>query len=172
MYQSEPYVEYVLHTKIVPSSSRRGEAPIGLSCNSKDLKCVVVRRRRRRPSVPIEFPRKYSFNFVWVSNNLRTTGSSLLSSHVSTYRTNCTYEKASINIEAKYGTDLRGNWYWVPRRLLGGIVNNVKLIPRGLRRIKILELYIDSVFSVGIRSVFLGIYHTDTEGKFGRYISV
>ena len=25
------YVEYVLHTKIVPSSSRRGEAPIGLS---------------------------------------------------------------------------------------------------------------------------------------------
>jgi hypothetical protein len=23
--------------------------------------------------------------------------------------TNCTYEKASINIEAKYGTDLRGN---------------------------------------------------------------
>ena len=35
-----------------------------------------------------------------------------------------------------------------------------------------LELYIDSVFSVGIRSVFLGIYHTDTEGKFGWYISV
>jgi len=28
-------------------------------------------------------------------------------------------------------------------------------------------LYTDSVFSVGIRSVFLGIYHTDTEGKFG-----
>jgi len=26
-------------------------------------------------------------------------------------------------------------------------------------------LYTDSVFSVGIRSVFLGIYHTDTEGK-------
>ena len=25
------YVEYVLHAKIVPSSSRRGEAPIGLS---------------------------------------------------------------------------------------------------------------------------------------------
>jgi hypothetical protein len=37
---------------------------------------------------------------------------------------------------------------------------------------KALELYTDSVFSVGIRSVFLGIYHTDTEGKFGRYISV
>jgi hypothetical protein len=35
-----------------------------------------------------------------------------------------------------------------------------------------LELYTDSVFSVGIRSVFLGIYHTDTEGKLGRYISV
>jgi len=33
-------------------------------------------------------------------------------------------------------------------------------------------LYTDSVFSVGIRSVFLGIYHTDTEGKFGGYISV
>ena len=37
---------------------------------------------------------------------------------------------------------------------------------------KTLELYTDSVFSVGIRSVFLGIYHTDTEGKLGRYISV
>jgi hypothetical protein len=36
----------------------------------------------------------------------------------------------------------------------------------------LLELYTDSVFSVGIRSVFLGIYHTDTEGKLGRYISV
>ena len=32
-----------------------------------------------------------------------------------------------------------------------------------------LELYTDSVFSVGIRSVFLGIYHTDTEGKLGQY---
>jgi len=32
-----------------------------------------------------------------------------------------------------------------------------------------LELYTDSVFSVGIRSVFLGNYHTDTEGKLGRY---
>jgi hypothetical protein len=65
----------------------------------------------------------------------------LLSSHISTYRTyskklildsciwnvvclcqiyfgvsgtNCTYEEASIDIEAKYGTDLRGNCYWVP----------------------------------------------------------
>jgi hypothetical protein len=37
---------------------------------------------------------------------------------------------------------------------------------------KYLELYTDSVFSVGIRSVFLGIYHTDTEGKLGRYISI
>jgi hypothetical protein len=36
----------------------------------------------------------------------------------------------------------------------------------------LLELYTDSVFSVGIRSVFLGIYHTDPEGKLGRYISV
>jgi len=36
----------------------------------------------------------------------------------------------------------------------------------------LLELYTDSVFSVGIRSVFLGIYHTDTEGILGRYISV
>jgi hypothetical protein len=43
---------------------------------------------------------------------------------------------------------------------------------RRRRRVKTLELYTDSVFSVGIRSVFLGIYHTDTEGKFGRYISV
>ncbi len=34
------------------------------------------------------------------------------------------------------------------------------------------ELYPESVFSVGIRSVFLGNYHTDTEGKLGRYISV
>ena len=34
------------------------------------------------------------------------------------------------------------------------------------------ELYPESVFSVGIRSVFLGKYHTDTEGKLGRYISV
>ena len=34
---------------------------------------------------------------------------------------------------------------------------------------KFLELYTDSVFSVGIRSVFLGNYHTDTEGKLGRY---
>ena len=34
----------------------------------------------------------------------------------------------------------------------------------------LLELYTDSVFLVGIRSVFLGIYHTDIEGKFGRYI--
>jgi hypothetical protein len=32
-----------------------------------------------------------------------------------------------------------------------------------------LELYTDSVFSVGIRSVFLGITNTNTEGKFGRY---
>ena len=32
-----------------------------------------------------------------------------------------------------------------------------------------LELYPESVFSVGIRSVFLGIYHTDTEGKLGQY---
>ena len=30
------YVEYVLHTKIVPSSSQRGEAPIGLSDRRND----------------------------------------------------------------------------------------------------------------------------------------
>ena len=47
-------------------------------------------------------------------------------------------------------------------------VQNAELI----RLAKVLELYTDSVFSVGIRSVFLGIYHTDTEGKLGRYISV
>jgi hypothetical protein len=34
------------------------------------------------------------------------------------------------------------------------------------------ELYIKSVFSGRYRSVFLGIYHTDTEGNLGRYISV
>jgi len=33
-------------------------------------------------------------------------------------------------------------------------------------------LYTDSVFSVGIRLVFLGILPTDTEGKLGWYISV
>jgi hypothetical protein len=33
-------------------------------------------------------------------------------------------------------------------------------------------LYTNSVFSVGIRLVFLGIYRTDTGGKLGRYISV
>jgi len=32
--------------------------------------------------------------------------------------------------------------------------------------------HIVSVFPIGIRSVFLGIYHTDTEGKFGQHISV
>ena len=31
------------------------------------------------------------------------------------------------------------------------------------------ELHPKLVFSVGIRSVFLGIYHTDTEGKLGQY---
>ena len=31
----------------------------------------------------------------------------------------------------------------------------------------LLELLTDSVFSVGIRSVFLGNYRTDTEGNFG-----
>ena len=35
----------------------------------KDLKCVVVRRRhRRRPSVPIEFPRKYIIYNNYVTN--------------------------------------------------------------------------------------------------------
>jgi hypothetical protein len=33
-----------------------------------------------------------------------------------------------------------------------------------------LELYIESVFSGRYWSVFLGIYHTDTEGNLGRYI--
>ena len=46
------------------------------------------------------------------------------------------------------------------------------LYPVFLYGVKTVELYTDSVFSVGIRSVFLGIYHTDTEGKLGRYISV
>ncbi len=35
-----------------------------------------------------------------------------------------------------------------------------------------LELYIKSVFSGWYWSVFLGIYHTDTKGNLGRYISV
>jgi hypothetical protein len=35
-----------------------------------------------------------------------------------------------------------------------------------------LELYIELVFSGRYRLVFLGIYHTDTEGNLGRYISV
>jgi hypothetical protein len=35
-----------------------------------------------------------------------------------------------------------------------------------------LELYIESVFSGRYRLVFLGIYHPDTEGNLGRYISV
>jgi hypothetical protein len=33
-------------------------------------------------------------------------------------------------------------------------------------------LYTESVFSGRYRSVFLGIYHIDTEGNLGRYISV
>jgi len=32
-----------------------------------------------------------------------------------------------------------------------------------------LELYTESVFFGPYRSVFLGIYHTDTEGKLGQY---
>ena len=35
-----------------------------------------------------------------------------------------------------------------------------------------IELYIDSVFLVGIRLVFLGILPTDTKGKLGWYILV
>jgi hypothetical protein len=38
--------------------------------------------------------------------------------------------------------------------------------------VTLLELYIESVFSGQYRSVFLGIYHTDTEGNLCRYISV
>ena len=48
----------------------------------------------------------------------------------------------------------------------------IRGLPIWLRGLCFLELYTDSVFSVGIRSVFLSIYHTDTEGKFGQYISV
>ena len=33
----------------------------------------------------------------------------------------------------------------------------------------LLELYTESVFFGRYRSVFLGIYHTDTEGKLGQY---
>jgi hypothetical protein len=32
-----------------------------------------------------------------------------------------------------------------------------------------LELYIESVFLVGIGQYFLGIYQTDTAGKLGQY---
>ncbi len=35
--------------------------------------------------------------------------------------------------------------------------------------VKFLELYTESVFFGWYRSVFLGNYHTDTEGKLGRY---
>jgi hypothetical protein len=35
---------------------------------------------------------------------------------------------------------------------------------------KLVELYTESVFFGRYRSVFLGIYHTDTKGKLGRYI--
>jgi hypothetical protein len=35
------YVEYVLHTKIVPSSSRRGEAPIGLLDSNNQLQSKI-----------------------------------------------------------------------------------------------------------------------------------
>jgi hypothetical protein len=35
-----------------------------------------------------------------------------------------------------------------------------------------LELYFDSVILVGIGQYFLGIYHTDTKGKLGRYTLV
>ncbi len=35
-----------------------------------------------------------------------------------------------------------------------------------------LELYIEAVFSGWYRSVFLGIYHTDTKGNLSRYILV
>jgi hypothetical protein len=76
----------------------------------------VCRRRRPslssvvvvRPSVPIEFPCKFiSFTSQHFNvGNLHTMGSSLFSSHVSTY-------------EAKYGTDLRGNFIQFPVRLLG-----------------------------------------------------
>ncbi len=37
---------------------------------------------------------------------------------------------------------------------------------------KTLELYIESGFFGRYRSVFFGIYHTDTDGKLGRYNSV
>ena len=103
---------------------------------SKDLKCfvvvVVVVIVVRRPSSVVRRP----------SSVIRCLY--LLSSNISTYRTyskkiildlciwkklcylchiyfgvsgtNCTYEKALINnIEAKYGTDLCGNCYWVPK---------------------------------------------------------
>jgi hypothetical protein len=48
-------------------------------------------------------------------------------------------------------------------------------LPTGLHfnlETKIVELYIESVFSGRYPSVFLGIYHTDTKENLGRYISV
>jgi hypothetical protein len=86
----------------------------------KRLKVCRRRHRRRRRlyllSSHVSSTLFYIAAFLCVYgrikfNSLRTTSSSLLSSQVSTYRTNCTYEKASVNIEAKYGTDLRGNCY-------------------------------------------------------------
>jgi len=43
------------------------------------------------------------------------------------------------------------------------------MVKKERKKKKKIELHPESVFSVGIRSVFLGIYHTDTEGKLGQY---
>jgi hypothetical protein len=50
--------------------------------------------------------------------------------------------------------------------------NVVLDLERFYKRRLLLELYIDLVFWVGVRLVFLGFYRTDTGGKLGRYIWV
>ena len=113
-------------------------------CFNKKKRFKVCRRRRpsSSSSVVVVRPRRlYLLSshvstlvlilMCRVSNNLRTTGISLLSSHISTYRTNCTYEKASITSKQNMAQIYVGTVIEFPVRLLGGIVkNNVKLIPR------------------------------------------
>ncbi len=54
------------------------------------------------------------------------------------------------------------------RNLLGGTL----FLQPTHQQVFFLELLTKSVFFGQYRSVFLGIYHTDTDGKLGQYISV
>ena len=51
----------------------------------------------------------------------------------------------------------------------GQSLHNEILIGAKPFKLLLLELYTGSVFFGRYRSVFLGIYHTDTEGKLGQY---